>query len=462
MSLMAKLRAPALGMMLGAASLGFFGGCTTITPWERVRTEEKQIGAEIITTKNIGTKTIDMREFYISDAYLQGGEYRTDITESLTGKTYKLEESAKVKRVRETGIEERKKQTEVVGPFMFGLFTTVGAVGGWAVGNQLDEESTLKKIGCGALGAVIGAGLSALLAEHAPVATKVETRRGEGAIREVVSDKKVNETFLKQDSMYSGVPGANAKFGFEGNSQTYITQSGTIPLQDKVLALPIPSYWFPTKKILEEKLSDFSLIREIKPAAREILKDKLLDASTERIYEFVLETREQALNNNLTIIKNASKKLKLNGYELSDRAIYNVIEQFVDEKINPSIKTLSFAVKEDLTHVSIRGSNFELQTDAPTKAELLDKYFTGGLKKYSERFISDYLTGTLRAEDCPDKVEFPVYSPSNIFLEVTNPDYNFVSGEIKIKGDMKKTIYMIDKGSKVRIQKAGESQGRIE
>ena len=460
MSLMAKLRAPILGVMLGAAALGVSNGCTTITPWRTVDTEQRQIEAEKTITEKASTKEMGTREFQISDPYIEGRDYVTKITESLEKSVYSLEKETTTMKVQDITTLQREQKTEVLGPILFGTLTIGGAAGGAVVGENLDKDGFFGKIGGGIVGALVGGLVGVWLGEKAPAFTRKETKKEEGFVRDIVLDEKTKETFLRTDSIYKDKLGANVIFGFQGYSQSYKSPTGIVRIQDRVIGLPIPNYWFPTKKILEEKLLFLPLIQEIKPTTRETLKDRFLDASLEKIYEFVMETREQS--NSSTKVKNASKNLKMMGYELSDRAIYGVIEQFIDEKINSSIKTLSFNVRDDLTHVPIGGTRFEFQTDAPKKSELAERYFTGNLKGFAEEKIRDYITGTFTAESCPDMIDFMVYSPSNIFLEVTHPDYNFVSGEINIKGDTKKTIYMVDKGSKVRVQKTGESQGRIE
>jgi hypothetical protein len=58
---------------------------------------------------------------------------------------------------------------------------------------------------------------------------------------------------------------------------------------------------------------------------------------------------------------------------------------------------------------------------------------------------------------------FEVYNPSRMHVEFTNPDYRFVEGDIFVnKVGMKKTVYMADKGSKVRIEESKDGNGKIE
>ena len=120
-------------------------------------------------------------------------------------------------------------------------------------------------------------------------------------------------------------------------------------------------------------------------------------------------------------------------------------------------------VKDNVSHVPIDGSNFEFELTAPRKDDLAGRYFTRELKEYAQRYIRNYLEGNTMIGDCPSRVFFDIYAPSMIHVEVTNPDYNFVSGVIVMYDeDLEKKVYMVDKGSKIRVQDADDERGRIE
>jgi hypothetical protein len=139
------------------------------------------------------------------------------------------------------------------------------------------------------------------------------------------------------------------------------------------------------------------------------------------------------------------------------------VEQFVDEEINSHVKSLTFVVKDDISHIPIKHSNFDFKLNAPRKEDLVGEYFTQNLKDYAEECVVDYLEGDTIIENCPERVLFKIYAPSRVQIEVTNPNYNFVSGMIDVKDqNLEKKVYMIDKGSKIRVQDAGDERGRIE
>lgn len=399
MNLTKKLKPLAAGLMLSAASLGVFGGCATTTPWERVRTDSRETGIEQTVTRDVGNQTIKRRGFEISDNYIEDEVYKTQITESLKNIVCSIEGKRTVKTYDEIVIEERKN----------GLFPA-----------------------------------------------KKERRENKIGTREKYSEEKFFADLVREEQIYSNQPGKEVKFGVAGKDALHQTDAGG------VISWGISKpYVFVSREGLEKRLEELPLVKEIKPETRERLRERLLEAISSYSEQVTIETRESPAGD-LEVIKNATKTLNFDYYTLREEDVYNVVRQFVDEEINPSIKTLKFNVREDLTHVPISGSNFEFTADSPSKADLLDKYFEGTLKIRAENFILDYLHGSPLLKNCSEKFELPVYSPSNIFLEVTHPEYNFVDGEIGIDGDMEKTVYMIDKGSKVRLQNAEESIGRIE
>jgi len=457
MSLMKKLRTPVLALMLSAASMGIFNGCATMGPWQEVRREERPTGVERTVTRNIGTKDIDTKTFEISDVYIEDDVYKTKITESLKRETYSLEEKVKVRKVNEIAIEQRKD--EGAGVALGILFGVGGAIGGGVLGKKIGEgiseegDSFLPVLLGGTLGGLGGLAVGIKLGESA---NQTERRERNMGIKEESSKEDVTETFLGQNLVYENIP-ASVKFGIVGKSPTYQIWNGIISWTNENPNL------FTSREGLESKLDELPLVQEIKPETRELLRERLLEAISEYTEELSIETREES-SSPLEKVENCTKKLIFDYYQIKDNDILDVVNRFVDEEINSSIKTLNFVVRDDLTHVLIRGSNFEFETDAPSKSELAEKYFTGRLKNYAENCILDYLNGSGIIKNLPEKVEFKVYSPSNIFLEVTHPEYNFVSGEIAIEKDRdtKRTIYMVDKGSKIRLQNSEESIGRIE
>ena len=200
----------------------------------------------------------------------------------------------------------------------------------------------------------------------------------------------------------------------------------------------------------------------LKPNTLEHLMNDMIKGLSSKRIVLKVETKEKPLTNREEII-NDSKLFEVRGYHLSDDTIYSAVKNFVDKEINSSIRNLEFSVKDAITYFPIDGTNFEIQTESPSKSNLAERYFKDKLKTYAERLIIDYLQGNVVIRNCPSELNFKVYTPSKINLTVVHPDYNFVKGEISAeKGDLKKVVYMLDKGQKIRIESAGDEKGRIE
>lgn len=442
---MKRLRVPILGLILSAAAMS----CVTTSPWQTVRTEQRPTGIERTVIQDISSKKIKERSFNISEPYIENEIYKNKITESLDEATYTLQSEDIKKEVQKIAIEERYSKGKGFIPLLFTL-------GGGIAGITVERVTTPKEKNVSLTGALIGMGIGGLVSLAVPPQIrKTETRENNIGKEEIYDGGKNEEKFSGRKFVYSDKPAHKVKFGILGNSQVYSAD------YDGVISWQVRLNEAVTREGLERKLYDIPIVQQIKSETRKVLREKLLDAISKDIREITIDTREKPAND-LEQIKNCSKKFNLNYFELEDGAVYKIVSQFVNEEINPSIKSLKFKVKDDLTHVPIENSNFEFATKVPSKSELAGRYFTGELMDYAKRVIKDYLIGSSIAENCPGEVEFRVYSPSNLSLEVTNPDYNFVSGEITIKGDANKTIYMIDKGSKVRIAPQEESVGRIE
>lgn len=447
MSLIKKLRAPALALMLSAASIGAFNGCATVNPWQEVRVDRRFRDEGI--TQRISTKTTKEKSFDISDAYAENDSYKVMIKESLKEFNYRLEGRRKVRNFDEIVVEQRKEETNIGPACLIGL-GVLGAI----FGAKLTSENTFEGLGGGLL---VGMGLGGLIGIAIdPVSTRTETRQGRIIPKQEFSNEEVTSTLVGESFVYRNQPAGNVKFGFKGNNKIY--NAGSNGVIDFSVSL---ENWALTRRGLERKLYDIPLIREIKPRTRDRLRGRLLRAISDKAFEYIIETREESSNPDF-IIKNDTQRVKLGGYELPDSAIYKIVQQFVNEEINPSVKTLKLTVKDDLTHVPVRDFNLEFTTDSPSKSELAGRYFTGSLRNYAQKYILDYLNGSGTIRGLPENIELKVYAPSNLFLEITHPEYNFVDGEIPIEGNTKRIAYMVDKGNKIRLQNSGETTGRIE
>ncbi len=456
MSLTSKLRPLAMGAMLSAATLGIFSGCAT--QWQSVRTDLVPTGTQRTVTRDAGEQTIKQKTFDISDVYLENEGYKTRITESLTDLVYHIEGKKKAETFNKVTLEKR----EIGGEAAMGItiLTTIGgAVGGAAFTKSALESrgqhyvaiDILGGVGGGLIGLLGGAGLGNLV-------IKTEKRQTNTGKVEQFSAEDLTATFLRQNIISQNVPPSKKiNFGVVGKEQLYETDyNGLINWRNTNPLL------FTSREGLEKRLDELPLVQDINPETRERLREKLVQAILPYREDFIIETREKPASDS-ELVKNCTKALKFDYYVLRDDAIYAIAKQFVNEEINPSIKTLNFFVRDKLTHVQINGTNFEFTTDAPSKSELAGKYFSGKLKDYAERVILDYLYGSAVIPNCLSKQGFSVYYPSSMFVEITHPQYNYVSGEVDVGEYLTKSVpvEMVDLGTKVRVENSEESLGKI-
>jgi hypothetical protein len=241
-------------------------------------------------------------------------------------------------------------------------------------------------------------------------------------------------------------------FGIQGQSTTYQTLDGIVRIKEGL------NEYF-TKERLAKGLKEFPLMQQVKGNIRSKLEKSILEEIQLTDVKLTIETRETSSNPD-ELIMNGSRTAKIESYNLNDELIYSAVEQFIDKEINSKIKYLEFNVEDELTHVPIRNALFKFDVTAPSQSELAGMYFTEELQEYAERFISPYLTGKETIE-CDESINVPVYCPSRIKVEVVNPDYNFVLGDFEIKNAEQKTVRMVDKGQKVRVESTSGSLGSI-
>ena len=302
-----------------------------------------------------------------------------------------------------------------------------------------------------------------------PDAKIKETRKIEddkARYQELLEDRTTEKKFLNKNLVYENNPasGISVKLSGEGEYKMYTTDNEGELNVSKFIDLLHPRYFFRnySERELEERIGNIFLVQQIKPRTLETLMEDLIQAISPKEINIKVETKENPILQYVKIV-NDSETFKFKGSQLTDDAIYQVVREFVDEEINSHIKSLTFVVKDNVSHVPIDGSNFDFKLNAPRKEDLAREYFTQDLKNYAQRCIKNYIEGNTMIGDCPSRVFFDIYAPSMIQVEITNPDYNFVSGGIFMDDeDLEKKVYMVDKGSKIRVQDADNERGRIE
>lgn len=461
MNLIEKLKKiPKIPAILFLSASILFGGCAT----EPVRTEFRPIGIERTVTKSGGYEKIQKRIFNILNPYLENEIYKINIKESLKETDYRIIHVGKEKEFKEIEINEYFSPINLLAPALLGLVGTF--VGSLFDSEENDSEynnDSEESVNEGALiGFLVGAGLGLGIIANNPITTTQEIATGRKKTE--FSSVREQKEFLNDRLIYENEPARNIEVMITHNYKKGIMKtdySGLLFINEKTAEF-FGISWSPSKEVLKRNINYFNpLINQIKPNTLEKIKPELDKNISPRNLEFMLETIEKP-SSALGEIENDSKKVLLKGYYLSDEAVYKVVREFVDSKINSRIKILELSVQDIITHVPIDGSNFKIETEAPSKSYLAGEFFTGKIKNYVESYIKNYITRDTLIENCDRIVRFNVYAPSRIFLEVTHPDYKFVSGEIFVNDNMKKIVYMLDKGTKIRVEEESKQGGRIE
>lgn len=449
-------------VLSGAIATGL-SGC--MTNWQIVRTDWQATGQTqdyVDSEKKLLETT---REFSAPEPLFvdNSGDIKFRIKELATERDYLVRKVNTVGQFQGINVEERKNYSGPIAVTIGGAI--LGGLLGSLVPNQKKEGETY-----GGIGFLIGGATGLAIVKDAPGSTErrsVET----GTIDSRVVNSRDVRNLISENIKYNG-NGMNILTELsaeEKSSDMRTNYSGEINLSDFVESLN-PRYFFRganitgsknySRKKLEERIKKISIIREIKPQTLEALMNDLINGLTTREIRVEVKTKENP-NENEKII-NLDGYFNLKSDELTEDMIYNAVRKFVDKEINSKVKALAFDVKDITTHVPVRNSNFTMSVEAPSKDELLGKYFTGGLRSYSQKFVSDYLRGENSVDVEGSNAIFYVYAPARVSVEVTNPDYKYVIGNVSVDRNTKKIVYMVDKGSKVRLEKETESGGKIE
>jgi len=481
MNLLKKLRPLALGLMLSAATLPIFN-CTTIGPWVESRREYVPTGVERKAEKITGTETTKQKTLDISDLIEKDNSYFVGVSNSLWETNYQLKDISRIKQLREVMTEERGvKKLDANQIALRGVLPPVVGTGGGALVGVVfavpkDSSSKYQDKGFNTnrfiTSMIVGAGLGIALSSFLEwsyikhkkpdieTRQKITGRTEEGTPIYESTEKRVS----REGWAYQNQPAKSLRVKLslgEGFDYFYTDENGELNLSS-ILG---ENLFFPgqnaSESYLEKIVRGNPLIGQIKTPVLDVLLKDFINSVDRYNHSLTVATDESSSQTEK--VQNASRNFVISTYGISDRAIYDIVSQFVDEEINPSVKSIKFVVRDYLTHVPIDGTTLEMSTDAPLKSVLAGRYFTGELREFAEKSILNYLVGDSTISNCSSKPEFSVYSPSRIFAEVTHPKYNFISGEISVEEYLTKPVIveMVDVGSKVRTQSSEEVLGRI-
>jgi len=453
MNLIEKIKnIPRIPSVLFLSASVLLGGCATT-----VQKKFEPTGNERIITTRSGYEKTQKKIFDISEPVLEGESYKIDVKESLKETNYETVNTSKEREFREIEVKKSASGMNILPPILLGF---LGSYVGKSKNSAPNPEKT---VDTGALiGFLVGAGLGGLIVAIHPITKKseVKTGRTQKQTESLGTEKKI----LNESLIYNNRPAKNTNVLIShGSKKGYLKTSndGYLYINWKTAEF-FGVNWNSSEEILKKDMEYFNpLIKGIKPAAMKQIKPVLNEMISTKNLELLLETIGEP-SSSLEEIENDSKRIVLRGYNLEDEAIYRAVKDFVNRKINPKIKTLEFSVNDITTHIPIDGSTFTIKTQVPSKSSLTEEFFSEKIKNYAENCIKDYLTGTTKVEDVDRIVRFDVYAPSEILVEVTHPDYKFVSGDIPIYDNMEKTVYMVDKGTKVRVEEESKQAGRIE
>jgi hypothetical protein len=428
-------------------------GCST--GWQAVREDWTPIS----TTTNFETsnqrKTETNNQLEINAISVLNGNYYANIIKKSSQETFDEVKYGNLVKYNKILIEG--KETTIP------LGTVVGTVGGIGAGVALTKESG--EDGTILLGMALG-GVSGFLlgaffdAGPFGLKTRESRTRSTEETRTVLEDERILKDVIKSSA--SENPAAGIKVIVEGTNYT-TNLKGRVNLSD-VVESRYPNYFCRESNFsgsgMENRIRSIPLVTGLKPKTLDMLMKKLAEEADYVKITVNLRTNESPLLGENLI--NWEGTASINGYELSNDDIYKVIGGFIDSEINSRIVPIRFDLKDLVSRTSIPGATFAYESTAPSREYLINQYFNEKLKSFADSRIKDYLAGNGQI-NVGSSSSFEVYNPSRMHVEFTNPDYRFVEGTVIVdRTGMKKTVYMADKGSKVRIEESKDGNGKIE
>lgn len=450
MSLVKKIKDFSKVLML-SAGIGLATTSCATGNWEYVKSYPQYIRTNS-TTQIESNNTIQEKEFDIKARYSGENKIEVEVIESLNKKDIITKRELEEKVFQEIRVEERKR----TGYTYHILFPLAGLIGGSLIDNRYSDGYISEDFTWTLVGGGIGFLLSFLFP---PGVISKETRETSGRVSiEGPINKSIYEEVASTINVYKDRPAKNISVQINESEKIFKTNNeGLFYLKDDTdLGLCF------TTRGLENKLYEYPLIQNINPQFRGEVIKKVSDKSTKKNFPLTIETKESTNQPNIEKIINDSKIFNVPSFYIDENYIFEEVNSIIQNKINSQIKTLELLVKDDVTRMPILGYSLELKTNAPSKKQLAEVYFNGKLVDYSINKIRNYLTTNQLFTNLDFKNTFRVYSPCELTLELTHPNYNFLKGNIKIEEDGSKTAYMIEKGTKVIIGKDNSGVGRIE
>jgi hypothetical protein len=429
-------------------------GCST--GWQPIREDWTPIQTTPNSKISNLRKTENVRELNIPSLSTINGNDYANITQKVSQETFD-----EIKYGNLVNYEKILREEDTT---RFPLFTGSGIIGGAAFGaiyaeaeETLEDQEKLIYMGLGAVGgALIGIGLDQLIG----IKTTKSRTRSTGETKTLIENEQIYKDMI-QSSVKEG-PAKGIKVLVDGVN--YIADlNGRVNLSD-IVESRYPNYFCRESnfsgKGMESRIRSIPLVTGLKPKTLDMIIKKLAEEADPVKIIVKLKTNESP-NFGETLI-NWDGTATFQGYKLSDEDIYKVIEGFIDENINSKIVSVRFDLKDLVSRTSIDSATFSYEANVPSREDLINQYFNERLKGFADSNITDYLSGSGKF-NVGSSTTLRVYSPSQMRVEFTNPDYRFVEGDVFINRDgMKKTVYMADKGSKVRIDSTNDGNGKIE
>lgn len=206
-----------------------------------------------------------------------------------------------------------------------------------------------------------------------------------------------------------------------------------------------------SKESLEQKLKSSKLVLEIKEQYRNDLVNEILKRTEEKQERVVVETIEESTDLEKKV--NDSKSTIIGLYKIPEEKIYTVLEDFINQEINSNIVNWRARVKDATSGMPVEDARMEIKTNAPSKEELIKKYFEGNLVVWGITKVKDYIRGEeiFKEYDKDGILILPVYKLSTYETETQHKHY--VRVKVVYEGEPKRTIHMSKDPNLVRVLK---------
>jgi len=229
---------------------------------------------------------------------------------------------------------------------------------------------------------------------------------------------------------------------------------------------------------LEKKMKSSSLMSQIKKPYRDDLLELFIKWINSTTTTLTIETKAEPVASVIkqsqtkkegkkpaikTGAENAKKQVDISLFTIDEKKIYERLKQLIDKEINSKIATAKIVIEDDNSHIEKSDVRMEMNFEAPSKAELAAKYFSGNLRAWAEKQIKDYTIGEIkRITDSDGSVTLQVYVPSIMKFETKHKAYHAYQDETTFeRGKLDKTIRLIDIGQKLRLENVEKKGGTI-